>query len=166
VQQAAGLYKKAGTDFLKLCMVEFSMIEEIGIVTSINGVTAQVSIPRKSTCEGCTAGTCIAGEQSMEIAAVNKAGARVGQKVKVLVRSYVYMKSSMIIYGIPAVALITGAVIGKEVMAKFFTGTDPDILSAIFGFGFLILSFIAVKIWSNLNTDSTESSPVIEEILD
>jgi positive regulator of sigma E activity len=57
-------------------------------------------------------------------------------------------------------------VFGKEVMAGFFMGTDPDVLSAVFGFGFLGLSFVAVKIWANRKTSEAESSPVIEEILD
>jgi sigma-E factor negative regulatory protein RseC len=141
------------------------MIEEIGIVTSTEGRTAHVNVPKKSTCEGCTAGTCATGEQSMEIIAFNKAGAETGQKVKVLIHSSAYMKGTIIIYGIPALALVAGAVFGKEVMPELFIGTDPDILSAIFGFGFMGLSFVGVKIWSNLNADKTESGPVIEEIL-
>ena len=141
------------------------MIEEIGIVTSTEGRTARVNVPKKSTCEGCTAGTCTTGEQSMEIIAFNKAGAETGQKVKVLIHSSAYMKGTIIIYGIPALALVAGAVFGKEVMPELFIGTDPDILSAIFGFGFMGLSFVGVKIWSNLNVDKTESGPVIEEIL-
>jgi len=141
------------------------MIEEIGIVTSTDGTTAHVNVPKKSTCEGCTAGACTAGEQSMEIVAFNKVGAEAGQKVKVLIQSSAYMKGTMIIYGIPALAMVLGAVFGKEFMPELFTGTDPDILSAIFGFGFMCLSFVGVKIWSNLKADKTESRPVIEEII-
>lgn len=141
------------------------MIEEIGIVTSTDGTTAHVNVPKKTACEGCTAGTCTAGEQSMEIVAFNKAGAEAGQKVKVLIHSSTYMKGAMIIYGIPALALVLGAVFGKEFMPELLTGRDPDILSAIFGFSFLGLSFVGVKIWSNLKGDNTETRPVIEEIL-
>ncbi len=141
------------------------MIEEIGIVTSTEGTTAHVNVPKKSTCEGCTAGSCTSGEQSMEIIAFNKAGAEAGQKVKVLIHSSAYMKGTLIIYGIPALALVSGAVFGKEFMSELFIATDPDILSAIFGFGFLGLSFVGVKIWSNHKADKTESGPVIEEIL-
>lgn len=101
----------------------------------------------------------------MEIVAFNKAGAEVGQKVRVVIHSYAYMKGAMIIYGIPALALVLGAVLGKEVMPDFFIGTDPDILSAVFGFGFLGLSFVGVKIWADRKTNKTESSPVIEEII-
>ena len=142
------------------------MIEEIGVVTSIDGSTAHVDVPRKSACQGCTAGTCTTGEQSMEIVAFNKVGAEVGQKVKVLIHSYAYMKGTMVVYGIPALALVFGAVFGKEIMARFFEGTDPDTLSAIFGFGFLALSFIVVKIWTNRKSGKKELTPVIEEILD
>ena len=141
------------------------MVEEIGVVISVDGLTARVNVPKKSACEGCTAGVCITGEQSMEIVAVNKAGAKAGQRVKVSIRSNVYMKGTMIIYGVPALALVLGAVFGKEVMAGFFIGTDPDMLSAIFGFGFLLLSFAVVKIWANLAAQKTESGPVIEEII-
>ena len=141
------------------------MIEEIGIVTSTEGTTAHVNVPKKSACEGCTAGVCVTGEQSMEIVAFNKAGAEAGQKVKVLIHSSAYMKGTMIIYGIPALTLVLGAVFGKEFMSEVFTGTDPDILSAIFGFGFLGLSFVGVKIWSSMKADKTKSGPVIEEIL-
>ena len=142
------------------------MIEEIGIITSTDGTTAHVNVPKKSTCEGCTAGTCTTGDQSMDIVAFNKAGAEAGQKVKVLIHSSAYMKGTMIIYGIPALAMVAGAVFGKEFMPEFFIGTDPDVLSAIFGFGFLGLSIVGVKIWSNLKSDKAESGPVIEEILD
>ena len=141
------------------------MVEEIGVVISVDGLTARVNVPKKSACEGCTAGVCITGEQSMEIVAVNKAGAKAGQRVKVSIRSNVYMKGTMIVYGVPALALVLGAVFGKEVMAGFFIGTDPDMLSAVFGFGFLLLSFAVVKIWANLAAQKTESGPVIEEII-
>jgi len=101
----------------------------------------------------------------MEIEALNKAGAAAGQTVKVIVHTSAYMKGSMIIYGFPALMLLIGAVIGKEAMPRFFPFLDTDSLSAIFGFSFLIISFILVKIWSGTQTRKTSSTPVIEEIL-
>jgi len=142
------------------------MLEEIGTVMSTEGMHARVSVPKKSSCEGCTAGTCTMGEQSMEIEALNKAGAIVGQRVKVMVHTYAYMKGSMIVYGIPALFLVIGAVFGKEIAPRFFPSRDPDILSALFGFGFLLVSFIFIKIWSQKQAAKTESTPVIEEILE
>ncbi len=101
----------------------------------------------------------------MEIEALNRAGAIAGQKVKVIVHSYAYMKGSMVIYGFPALMLVIGAVIGKEVMPGFFPSMDTDSLSAVFGFSFLIISFILVKIWAGSQGKKTASTPVIEEII-
>ena len=154
------------TDFLKPCVVKFFMLEEIGIVTGVEGPYAKVSVARKSTCEGCTAGACTMGEQSMEIEALNKAGALIGQKVRVSVHTHAYMKGSMIIYGIPALSLLAGAVIGKEVIAQLFPSRDADILSALCGFSFLVASFILIKLWAGKHDGKAKSTPVIEELLD
>ncbi len=146
-------------------MLKFNMIEERGTVRSVNGVIAIVEVPVKSGCEGCTAGVCRPEEKHMEIEAFNQAGAIVGQKVRVSVKTYSYMKGSMVVYGVPAVALVAGAVFGKEVLGRFFPAADPDILSAIAGFTSFGISFIIVRIWSNITGKKTESKPVIEEIL-
>ncbi len=141
-------------------------MEEIGTVKSITGDFAKVSVTRKSVCEGCTAGTCKPDEQSMEIDAVNKAGAKAGQKVRVVIKSYTYLKGSMLVYGIPAIALIAGAVVGKEIFSHQFKNIDPDILSAIFGFGLFLIAFLGVKLWSLKADKKTETKPVIEEIIE
>jgi sigma-E factor negative regulatory protein RseC len=141
-------------------------VEEIGIVKSIDGVIAKVSVPRKSACESCTAGTCKPDEQSMEIEAFNKAKAKVGQKVRIVVKAYTYLKGSILVYGIPAIALIIGAVFGKEVISQYFKNTDSDIISAITGFGAFILTFLGIKVWSLGAGKRIESRPVIEEILE
>lgn len=141
------------------------MIEEIGTVRSTSGGMAIVAIPRKSACDGCTAGTCKPEEQSMEIEAVNNAGAVEGQRVRVAIKSSAYMKGSMVVYGLPAIGLVLGAVLGKEIISGYVKSIDPDILSAVSGFAVFGISLIMVKIWSNSIGNKTESKPVIEEIL-
>ncbi|MEJ2695197.1 MAG: SoxR reducing system RseC family protein [Candidatus Sulfobium sp.] len=145
-------------------MLKFYMVEEVGTVKSIDGVVATVEVPRKSMCDGCTAG-CKQEDQCMEIEALNQAGARVGETVRVSVKSLTYLKGTVIVYGLPALALVLGAVIGKNVMSRVFPHADPDILSAVFGFGAFALSFVAVKVWTGVSSRKTESKPVIEEIL-
>jgi sigma-E factor negative regulatory protein RseC len=147
-------------------MLKFSTVEEIGVIKSIEGMIAKVSVPRKSACEGCTLGTCNPGEQSMEIEALNAVDARVGQKVRVAMKTYSYLKGSIVVYGVPAIVLVTGAVLGKEVLSHYFNEFDPDIISAIFGFGAFIISFIYIKFWSNRVGKKLELKPVIEEILE
>lgn len=140
------------------------MIEEVGIVRSVEGNLARVMVPRKSSCEGCTSGACTSGGQSMEIEAVNAAGAREGQRVRVAIQTLPYLRGSIIVYGIPAVFLVLGAVLGKEVLSGFMPGTDPDLLSAACGFAAFALSFFVVKLWSHTSSASA-SRPVIEEIM-
>ncbi len=141
------------------------MIEEIGTVRSVEGPLAIVDVPRKSACEGCTAGTCKIEDQYMEIEAFNRAGAKVGDKVVISVKPFTFTKGSMIVYGLPAIGLVLGAVFGKEVMARLFPDKGADTLSAIFGFGAFILTLFLVKIWSNSAEKKIESKPVIEEVL-
>lgn len=140
-------------------------MDEVGIVKSINGAIAIVSVEKKSACDQCKAG-CSVSDSGVEIEAFNKVKAAVGQKVKVVMQPYLYLKGSILIYGIPALALIIGAIIGKEYLSSFFKGMDPDIVSAISGFALLILSFLIVKVWSSRFEKKTEYKPIIEEILE
>jgi positive regulator of sigma E activity len=140
-------------------------MEEIGIVKSIEGPFAKVLVQRKSVCDKCTAGTCHLMEEGAELDALNEAKAQVGQKVKVVLRPFSYLKGSLIAYGMPALALILGAVLGREVLAQYFTGMDPDSVSAIFAFGAFALSFLIVKVWSTRAEKRVEYKPVVEQIL-
>ncbi len=141
-------------------------MEEVGFIKGIEGMMAVVSIPKKSACEGCSLGICKPDEQSMEIRALNPVNAHTGQKVKVVMKPYAYLKGSFIVYGIPAIALLMGAVLGKEVLSRYLTQLDPDIVSAISGFVAFALSFMAIKLWSSIAEKKIGAKPVIEEILD
>jgi len=141
-------------------------MEEVGVIMSINGLTAKVTVPKKSACEGCTAGTCKPGEQSMEIEALNPINAKVGQTVRIVMKPYSYLKGAIIVYGIPAIALVTGAILGKEFFSRYFIGVDPDVVSAFFGFGAFIVFFLLIKFWSIRFEKKHDLKPVIEEIIE
>ncbi len=141
-------------------------MEEIGIVKSIEGPLSTVVVEKKSMCEHCTAGTCLITEGGAELEALNEAGAVVGQKVRVELRSYSYLKGSMMVYGLPALALVAGAIVGKEMVGSRLWGLDPDLVSAIFAFGAFALSFVFVKLWAMGAEKKTIYRPVIKEILD
>jgi len=140
-------------------------MEEIGVVKSTSGVVAIVSVERKSACEQCSGG-CRITDSGAELEAINRAKAITGQKVRVVLKPYAYLRGSVVVYGLPALALILGAVTGKEVFSGLFHSLDPDIVSAIFGFSAFILAFIAVKIWSVRIEKEAAYKPVIEEILE
>jgi sigma-E factor negative regulatory protein RseC len=147
-------------------VVKFKIVEEVGIIKNIDGMTATVSIPRKSACEGCSFSACKASGEGMLIEALNPVNARIGQKVKIVMKPYTYLQGSAIVYGIPAIALVAGAVFGKEVLSRYLVRIDPDILSAVTGSVAFALSFLFIKVWSTKAAKRENTKPVIEEILE
>lgn len=139
-------------------------MEEIGIVKQVSGAFATIVIQKKSACEQCTAG-CKVSDSEAEIEALNHAQASIGQKVRVELKAASYLKGSIIVYGLPALALVGGAIIGKEILSGFFAA-DPDIISAIAGFSAFIASFGMIRWWSSHIGKSTEHRPVVMEILE
>ncbi len=158
--------KAKGVRIFTILCVKIQFVEEVGIVKNIEGAVAKIAIPKKNACEGCSLGICKEQEQSMEIEAINTIHARVGQKVRIVLRSYSYLQGSIIVYGIPAIGLIAGAVLGKELLSPYFPNLDPDAVSALFSFSVCILSFLAVKLWSRKAAREEQRKAVIEEILD
>ncbi len=140
-------------------------MEEVGVVKSIEGPLSIVLVTKKSACEHCTAGTCHLSEDGAVIEALNEAGAEVGQTVRVELKPYTYLKGSMVVYGLPALSLVIGAVVGKELGDAGFVGFDPDLSSAVFAFGAFFASLVLVKLWSNRAEKQTRYRPVIKEII-
>lgn len=139
-------------------------MEEIGVVKKTNGVMATVVVERKSACDQCKQ-SCKVTEGGAEIEALNLVRADVGSTVKVQMKPYTYLKGSLLVYGFPALALIIGAVAGRELISRYITGIDKDLLSAVCGFGALMIAIIIVKIYTSKAEKNIELKPVIEEIL-
>lgn len=136
------------------------------MVSSVEGPLARVSVARKSMCEHCTAGTCHMTDGGAEIVALNNAGAKAGQRVRVVMKPYTYLKGSFVIYGVPALALVLGAVVGKELASSgAIAASDPEVMSALFAFGSFAVSFFFIKLWSMRAEKKTKYTPVIEEVL-
>ena len=142
-------------------------MQEIGIVKSIDGSTARVMISRaESPCESCTQDTCTIPEKGIETEAINIAGAKVGQKVKVLMTSNTYYKGMLLIYVLPVVALIGGAILGKIFLPDYITVSDTDLLAALGGFLAFFVSLIFIKILTGRMNKKTEYRSVIESIME
>lgn len=141
-------------------------MEEIGIVKETVGPTAIVQVQRQSACDKCASSSvCKSLGDYAEIEALNEAKARTGDTVKVSFRPYTYLKGTALIYGVPALFLIIGAVIGKEYLSGFFPQADPDIMSALGGFGLFAVTLLVVKLLARRQEGRKESMPVIEEII-
>jgi positive regulator of sigma E activity len=68
-------------------------------------------------------------------------------------------------YGMPALALVVGVIIGKEYLREFLPAVDADLISAMAGFGFMIVAVAGMKLFVRKFEKKRELIPVIEEIM-
>jgi len=141
-------------------------MEEVGVVTKTEGVTATVVVQKKGACDGCAAkGTCEPTDNGMEIEVLNTVNAQPGQTVRVSIGAYTYLKSSMLAYGMPLVFFIAGAIFGKNIGVKHLAGYNSDLIAAFTGFAALIISLLLIKLISGRAATKEEYKPFIEEII-
>ena len=141
------------------------MIEEEGIVAEVHGSSAKVEILKKSACEKCAAsGTCHPGDQEL-MEADNPLGAVKGQKVMVVVAPQLYLKASIILYGIPMVAMVSGAILGKNAAIALTGEANSDLWAFIAGMICLVISFYFIRLYNNKVEKTREYKPVIVAIL-
>jgi sigma-E factor negative regulatory protein RseC len=142
-------------------------MHEMGIVKSINGATAIVKVSKKtSCCESCEKDICDISEDGIETEAINEAGAKAGQKVKLVMKSYTFVKGAIVIYIIPVSALIAGAILGNLYLPGHFSETDPDLLAVLGGFLLFFASLVLVKLIVSRMEKKTEYKSVIESIME
>lgn len=141
------------------------MIEEEGIVSEIEGDIAKVEILKKNACEKCAAsGVCHPGEQEL-MEAANPLGAKKGQKVKVVVAPQLYLKASIILYGIPMASFVTGAIVAKNLAIKYLGEANSDLWAFFAGAACLMISFIFIREYNKKVEKTQKYKPVIVEIL-
>ena len=130
------------------------MIEEVGTVVELKGKhTAVVMCQKSSLCENCaTNGSCSIGDDDKTrlIDVQNLLNASVGDQVRIATTTRSFLQSSFLLYIVPLVALVIGAVAGKFVGEQIDTGLDPNLLSAIFGVFFMVGSFVILRIGSRV----------------
>jgi sigma-E factor negative regulatory protein RseC len=142
------------------------MIEEEGIVIETTGGLAKVSILARSACEKCASSeVCHPQGEDSFMEATNPLGAKKGQKVKVVVAPQVYLKASIILYGIPMTVFIAAAIIGKNLAQKFSGEANSDLWAFISGMALMAVSFFFLRRYNKKVETTQEYKPVIVEIL-
>ncbi len=109
-------------------------MEEEAIVLEVKDKKAKVKIERSKSCRGC--GLCSLNPGGMMVTEVeDPIGVKVGNRVQVEIPDKDFLKAAFILYLVPVIGLITGALIGS----KF----NPH-MSIFGGFIGLVLSFVFV----------------------
>jgi sigma-E factor negative regulatory protein RseC len=102
--------------------------------------------------------------RSMLVEAHNPLGAAVGDRVRIITSSKSFLQSSFILYIVPLLALVIGALLGNFAGQRLKIGPDPDLLSAIVGVVFLISSFFVIR-FASRSLPRENYLPRIAEIL-
>ena len=146
------------------------MIEEIGIVVELKSKrTAMVMCKKSNLCENCaTNSSCIlsADDNTRLIEVQNSFAATVGDRVRIATTTKSFLQSSFLLYIVPLIALVIGAIAGKLTGENLATGLDPNLLSAVFGVFFMIGSFVVIRVGSTALDQENYMPKIVTILLD
>ena len=112
-------------------------MEEKGIVVSRDGVMAKVRIERSESCEGCH-GCLMSDSAKYMLAEVeNRAGASLGDEVRISTAGATPLKATLLLFGIPLVLLFAGYAAGSALAGTLGRAASAE----AFGIGGAALSF-------------------------
>ena len=102
------------------------MIEEQAIVTGLDGDLAMIRMQRQSACsqcelnKGCGTGAIgrLLGHRSKPLAIRNNFNLKVGDSVLLGLPDKAFLKASLLIYGLPLMALIGGGLLAQWAVAE------------------------------------------------
>lgn len=142
------------------------MIEEVGSVVELKGKeVASVLCAKQSFCEHCASmESCQIGSdgRSRVVEAYNGLGARVGDRVRLATSTRTFLQSSFILYIVPLIFLLVGAVSGQLIGTFVDLSLDPNLLSAILGVTFLAGAFVLIRVGSRAISREATMPRVVE----
>lgn len=144
-------------------------MEEIGVVTELgrDGL-AFVRTSGGEACGSCGCkGACqaLGGGADRRIAALNRAGAIVGDEVLITIGSGSFLKASFIVYVLPILALVVGSVMGQKYSTQIWAGAKPETASIVLGLFSLGACFIAIRLFKSRFSQNRGYYPVIERVI-
>ena len=123
------------------------MMTETGRVVAVSGDSVWVQTIRASACESCSARSgcgqrvlaSVSGGKANQVLVANSLGVGVGDEVTVAVEESALLRASLLVYALPLVLMVLGAVMGQQL------GVFQD-AGAIMGSGIgLIIGFAIAR---------------------
>lgn len=84
--------------------------------------------------------------ETMLVDAYNAVGANTADRVKIVTSKKHFLQSSFLLYIVPIIGLLIGALIGQEIGESSSLGIDPSLLSALLAVAFLAVTFLGIRI--------------------
>jgi len=140
------------------------MAVEHGIVTEVSADAAWVKTSRSASCEGCASkGSCMSKGTDMIVKTVNSAGAKVGDKVVVSLKTGAFLRATFLIYLFPVLCLVGGAVLGH--VAAGHLGVNASGLASAAALGSLAAAAVVVKRYGGRMAGDETYQPKIVRII-
>jgi sigma-E factor negative regulatory protein RseC len=120
---------------------------EVAKVISVNSNMAKVQIMGPEGCgSGCGSCKGCSAAASTLVEVKNIVDAKVGQEVKIERNVNLYIKSAALVFGLPMIMLFIGMMIGSGMTDILNTNMSKDLLGAIIGIGFWIVSYLIIRL--------------------
>jgi len=120
-------------------------IEE-GVIEKVTKRKAWVRIQQSSACATCESrGTCdVTSEKRLVIEVANDLQAKIGDRVQLSIPESSLLKLSFLVYFLPVLALLVGAILGERLAPFFDVESTP---AAVIGGGFCMVIVFSVLKW-------------------
>jgi len=127
------------------------MIEEKATVVAVEGEHVLLQTQRRSACQSCSVkqgcGTSVlakvVGRRSSQILVKNSLNASIGDEVVIGINDQALVKGSLLIYALPLVLLLVGALMG-ELWARV-VGFNIELMSIVSGTAGFVLAMILIR---------------------
>jgi len=126
-------------------------VGEVGTVAKVMDGELVVEFRPSACCAGCEAiHACFLGDDKIRRARVrDHLGARVGDSVEVALKPNALIKASLLIYIVPLIGLFVGLLLGQRFSAALEWSLPADAAGIIFGFGFLAIALVCIRLLSS-----------------
>ena len=143
-------------------------MREKGIVVESCGDRARIRVERGSTCRHCSAKALCRpfGETFSLLEVADPIGTAQGQRVIVAIEPARLVKNSVVLYGMPAAALVVGAISGTYIGRVLFEKDVSDAGAIIGAAIFLGLALVATRLLDRAAARRVEIMPTVVEILE
>ncbi len=148
------------------------MLEERGVVISVNEQFTTVQTKRSNSCGECAAnkscGTAslanVLGQKYTEIKAIRHENAKVGDTVIIGLSEQTLVRSALLLYLLPLLTMFVMA-ISYKTLALMLHWQQSELLIALAGLTGLLLGFIVVKIITSNMSKNIHYQPIIHKII-
>lgn len=116
---------------------------EYGEVIEKTKNKVRLRMQRNEACGSCHACDLGSGGKMLEITALNKCGAEVGDTVELFIKKERFLSAVAIMYVVPLIALLVG--VGLGYLINYLTSLSSELIPVFCGFLLTFIAFLSIK---------------------